>query len=84
MQKHSLHRGQFNDTLRYYLCRFMGVGKVSEPAFRRDGSWPFGRPSMILVHTFVSSSEGNDAGEFGLNLQAVHLLVPFCLLLFRH
>ena len=37
-------------------CKFMGVGRVLDPALSRNGSWPLGRPSIILLHNFVLSS----------------------------
>ena len=38
-------RGHFESTLILHLFRLSGVGRVSEPAFRRNESWPAGRPA---------------------------------------
>ena len=51
-----LHSGQEGDTLRCLRCKFICVGRVSDPALRRNGSCPFGRPFMILDQNVVSSS----------------------------
>ena len=32
-----------------YLCRFIDVGRMSDPALSIKDSWPEGRPSMIYT-----------------------------------
>ena len=39
-----------------YLCRFIGVGRVSDPALTMKDSWPEGMPSMISLQKWFSAS----------------------------
>ena len=67
-----LHSGQEGDTLRCHQCKFICVGRVLDPALRRNGSCPFGRPFMILDQNVVSCS---NIDEFALDLHTWQLLV---------
>ena len=51
-----LQRRQAGDVWILQRYKFMEVGRVSDPALSRNGSWPLGRPSIILPHNFVLSS----------------------------
>ena len=39
-----------------YLCKFIGVGRVSDPALSMKDNWPDGKPSMILFQRWFSAS----------------------------
>ena len=47
---------QWDETWILYLCRFISVGRVSDPALSMKDSWPDGMPFRICRQKWFSAS----------------------------
>ena len=59
-----MQRLQLLSVLYLQRARFIGVGSVSDAALRIKGSWPAGKPFIILDQTFVSLSSSHTSVNF--------------------
>ena len=75
-------RWHFESTLIFHLFKLSGVGRVSEPAFRRKANWPAGKPAWFRFQTFFAFSSVISRNLFWtvswLNLSSLHSQILVC------